>query len=467
MSLKKGLNLWHTLSFRMTLWYTLTFILTSLLALFILYQRISYITMKNTDRYLIEEVNELAAILSIEGFDEIITEFDEEVMSEGENKFFRLLSNDGTVLRSGNVENFGNGDIHVSDTALQSILKHKKKYAFETLEIANYDHKVRVIYGAISPTVIYNMGESLEKSEAYLTAFSNLVLVLIIPFFCLAALIGWLLARHALKGVEEVTQTAIEISQGTLDNRVQAKRRHYEIDKLASTFNKMLDRIQTLIREMREMNDNVAHELRSPLTRMRGIAEITLTGNGSMNDYTEMAANTIEECDNLIELINTMLDITETEAGVNRVDPEPLNIGELILSACQLFEPIAQDKEVRLITDIPENIILTGDRKKLQRLFSNLLENAIKYNKFGGTVTISVQKENNGVGIKIADTGIGIPKEDLPHIFDRFYRCDRSRSLAGAGLGLSLVKAIVKAFNGDIRVESEPNRGSTFFIKLV
>ncbi len=466
MSLKKILNFRNTLSFRLTLWYALTFFLISFLALFIFYHRISYITMKNTDKHLLEEVNELAVIMSRQGFEEVITEFDEEIIAEGENKFFRLLSSDGTVLRSGNVEKFGDGNIDVSDNALQFILKNENQCAFETLEIPDYDHKIRVIYGAISPTKIYNMGQSLEENEAYLTTFSDLILLLIMPFFCLAAWIGWFLARHALKGVEEVTQTAIEISQGTLDNRVQAGRRHDEIDKLASTFNHMLDRIQTLIKEMQEMTDNVAHELRSPLTRMRGIAEITLMGNGSVDDYAEMAASTIEECDNLIELINTMLDITETEAGVNRLEPEPLDIGELILSACQLFDPIAQEKEIQLMTDIPEKIIIAGDRKKLQRLFSNLLENAIKYNKVGGTVTISVKKENQAVVIKISDTGIGIRKEDLPHIFDRFYRCDRSRSLAGAGLGLSLAKAIVKSFNGEIRVESEPDKGSTFWVNF-
>lgn len=452
-----------TLSFRLTIWYAVIFTLTSILALSVFYYRISVITLENTDDELFEELEEYQALMAEGGIDALKTELVDEIESEGEEVFYRILSTDGRILMSGNMEYYDNTPI--SAEALQA-LKNKKEYFLETIETPTHDYKVRIIYGMITPTLIFNMGLSLEDNHEYLGVFRNLIFLLMIPLFLLAAFLGWFLARQALKGVDEVTKTAIEISKGSIDKRVEVKQRSYEVDRLANTFNEMLDRIQSLIKSMREMNDNVAHDLRSPLTRIRGIAEMTLVGKGSIEDYSEMAANTIEECDKLIEIINTMMDITETEAGISPFKSEALDIVELILSACELFDPIAKEKEVQLITVLPDSLVIYGDKGKMQRLITNLLENAIKYNKQGGAVTISVKHENQLVNIQVDDTGMGIPEKELPHIFDRFYRCDQSRSQAGIGLGLSLAKAIVKAFNGDIRVKSNLDQGSSFQVTL-
>ena len=453
----------NSLSFRLTVWYALIFTLTSLLALSIFYYHISKITLENTDNELLEELEEFYALMGEGGVDQVTLEIVLESESEGQDVFYRLMTMDGRVMKAFNMEAYE--AIGVSAEALAAIRK-KEKYFFETLNVPGHDYNLRVIYGAISPTLIFNMGISLEDNYAFLGIFRDLILMLMIPLFILAAFIGWFLARHALKGVEEVTRTAIEISNGSIEKRVEVKRRHYEIDRLANTFNDMLDRIQTLIKGMHEMNDNVAHDLRSPLTRIRGIAEMTLVGHGSIEDYAEMAANTIEECDKLIEIINTMMDITETEAGVSPFTSEKIDIVKLIVSACELFDPIAEEKDVRLITVLPDTLVINGDKSKMQRLITNLLENAIKYNKKGGTVTISVTSASQQVTIKVEDTGLGMADDDLPRIFERFYRCDRSRSQAGIGLGLSLVKAIVKAFNGEIEVKSAVDKGSIFLIRL-
>ena len=179
-----------------------------------------------------------------------------------------------------------------------------------------------------------------------------------------------------------------------------------------------------------------------------------------------MAATTIEECDKLIEIINTMLDITETEAGVSRGQSEKVDLVRLILGACELFDPVAEEKDVRLITFLPDRLFVQGDKSKLQRLVTNLLENAIKYNRSGGTVTISVNTENQRVNIQVADTGAGIAEDELTKIFERFYRCDRSRTLGGIGLGLSLAKAIANSLGGEIQVESVLDHGSVFTVFL-
>jgi len=463
MFLKKLLNLKGTLSFRLTLWYTGIFTLSSLLALSIFYYRISSITMERTDAELLEEMEEFSTLRSEEGIDKVKTEMILEVESEDKEIFYRLLSIDGQILAMSSTQPWDR--LEVRENTLR-LLRDQSRPVLGTLDIQNYKYKVRTIYGSISPTEVLQIGLSLEDNEEYLQVFRDLLFLLMIPLFIFAALIGWFLSRQALLGVEEVTLTAIDISKGSYDKRVQVKRRSYEVDRLSSTFNSMLDRIQALLKSIREMTDNIAHDLRSPLTRIRGIAEMTLFRKNSIKDYENMAASTIEECDNLIEMINTMLDITEAEAGVGEFKIEKVNLSKLILDACELFRPIANEKRVNIITILPDKLHFQGDRSKLQRLVTNLLENSIKYTEPGGSIAISASLDNRQVNIMFEDTGIGISEKDLPKIFERSYRCDRSRSQAGIGLGLSLAKAIANAFGGDISVKSALNKGSAFLVTI-
>jgi signal transduction histidine kinase len=463
MFLKKLLNLKGTLSFRLTLWYTVIFIFSSLLALSIFYYRISTITMERTDAELLEEMEEFSELRSEEDLEQVKAEMASEVESEDEEIFYRLLSVDGQVLAMSSTQPWGK--LEVPEKILRD-LRDKDSPVLRTLNIPNYEYKVRTIYGFISPTEVFQFGLSLEHNEEYLEVFRNLLFLLMIPLFVFSALIGWFMSRQALQGVEEVTLTAIDISKGSYDKRVQVKRRSYEVDRLANTFNSMLDRIQALLKSMREMTDNIAHDLRSPLTRIRGIAEMTLFSKNSIKDYENMAASTVEECDNLIEMINTMLDITETEAGVGEFNIEKVNLSKLIQDACELFRPAADEKGVNIITILPDKLHCQGDSNKLQRLVTNLLENSIKYTEPEGSVTISASLDNGQVNIVFEDTGIGISEKDLPKIFERFYRCDVSRTEAGIGLGLSLAKAIANAFGGDIRVKSAMNKGSSFLVTL-
>jgi signal transduction histidine kinase len=228
----------------------------------------------------------------------------------------------------------------------------------------------------------------------------------------------------------------------------------------------MLERIQSLIAEMKEVTDNIAHDLRSPITRIRGLAEITLISEKDIDAYQNMAASTVEECDRLLRMINMMLEISETEAGVSTLNRSDVNVSGLIEEACDLYQPLAEDRGINIEVNVPTRCQLFGDKGKLQRVLSNLLDNAIKYTTPGGKIIVSSEEVDKKVIISIHDTGIGISEDEISRIFERFYRGDKSRSIPGAGLGLSLVQAIVRSHGGEIKVSSSSGVGSTFTVSL-
>jgi signal transduction histidine kinase len=199
---------------------------------------------------------------------------------------------------------------------------------------------------------------------------------------------------------------------------------------------------------------------------MRGTAETTLTGVENLADYQAMAASTIEECDRLLSLINTMLDISEAEAGVVKLKPIDFDLAKVVRDVCDLFRPVAEDKEVLIREEAPDGCALRADREKIQRSLANLLDNAIKYTPAKGSVTVLLRDAGPQFLISVKDTGIGISAQDLPHIFERFFRSEASRSQPGNGLGLSLARALVRAHGGEISVESALAQGSTFVLSL-
>lgn len=465
MSLRKWLNFRNTLAFRLTLWYAGVFGVSSCVAFLLFYILITSFIQERTDRELLSQVNRFSALLVAEGVDAVKNDAVIEAQAAGIKKvFFRFLSLNGQVFSSSNISYWK--DIDINETAIKELLQGGS-HVFETITIPGHKDKVRMLYALLSPSIILQVGQTMESYSGFLDAFKGIFITTMTFLIMLAAGVGWFMARRAVSGVEAITQTAQSVSGGTLGKRVPVKTRGDEIDQLAMTFNQMLDRIQTLVTEIKEMSDNIAHDLRSPITRIRGIAEVTLTNGKSMGEYENMAASTIEECDRLLDMINTMLMISKTESGVDKLSFEEIDLAGLVRQACELFEPTAEDKRVALRCDVPNKSHLVGDNRMIQRMLSNLLDNAIKYTPSGGKVSVSVsENDERYVVITVKDTGISISPDDLPRIFDRFYRCDQSRSTPGIGLGLSLARTIARAHGGDITVTSLLNQGSVFIITL-
>ena len=461
----KFLELRATLAFRLTLWYAGIFAIFSTVAFLLFYTLITSVLQERIDQDLLGQAQRFSALLATEGVEAVNSNAVIEAQAAGVKKvFFRLLNLNGQAFSSSNMSYWK--DIAVDGNAIEQLLRSQTP-VIETIAIPNRSEEVRILYAMISPTIIAQVGQAMEGQSRFVEAFKKVFFATMSLLLLVAAAVGWFMARRAVSGVEAVTRTARKISEGSLQERVPVKPTGDEIDQLATTFNQMLDRIQALVTEIKEMNDNIAHDLRSPIARIRGLAEVTLTTGKSPADFEVMTASTIEECDRLLDMINTMLAISKTEAGVEKVSHDKVDIATLIGNACELFEPLAEEKNVALRCHAPEKTMVLGDARMLQRMLANLLDNAVKYTPPGGAVEISLsESEKKDLTIAIRDTGIGISEADLAHVFERFYRCDRSRSQPGTGLGLSLARAIARAHGGDITVMSTLDQGSTFTITL-
>jgi len=217
---------------------------------------------------------------------------------------------------------------------------------------------------------------------------------------------------------------------------------------------------------MRQINSNIAHDLRSPITRIRGLAETSMLTAPNPQEYMEAAGSVIEECDRLLTLINTALDIAEAATGIRESNLTTFDLAEVARQAVDIFHPMAEETGIRLETRLVERVLVRGEVPKIQRAVANLIDNAVKFTPRGGEVLVTVSSRPERAVLSVRDTGPGIPPADLPHVFERFYRGDQSRHRPGHGLGLSLANAFVQAHGGDLGVESTLGQGSTFTILL-
>lgn len=289
-----------------------------------------------------------------------------------------------------------------------------------------------------------------------------------------SAVLGVLLARTALRPIDEITQTALDISRTEdLSRRLDVSGPADEVGRLAATFNEMLARLQTLFSTQQRFIADVSHELRTPLTTIQGNVELLCRGAAKDPEAQRETLDAVEgELTRMSRLVADLLLLARVDAGV-RLEKTPVELDTLLLDVYRQARIISDGVDVRLGHE--DQAVVVGDVDRLRQLFLNLVDNAIKYTPPGGKVTLSLYKEEGWVRVDVADTGIGIPPEDLqpgpngyPLIFERFYRADpaRSRAQGGTGLGLSIAWWIARAHGGELAVESQMGKGSVFTVKL-
>ena len=460
---KNGIKFLRTTTFRLTLWYLGVFSTLSLAVFGVVYVFLAAHLHDQTDNELMNTAKEFRTLYEEQGSKALQAEFTREASSQETGcVFFELISPGRKPLATSDLSEWSG----LATLSLNVTDRSENEVSFRTLSLPGHRHKVRVISMPATDGNVIKIGRTLKGDEMLLERYRETFGTALVIMLACGGLVGWLLARKAMSGVKRVTETATRIGRHDFGQRVMVADKGEEISALVQAFNDMLERIESLVNELQQITDNVAHELRTPITRIRGIAETTLKGKGDLDEFREMAASVIDGSDELIEMIGTMLEIARTDSGVAKLAVAPLDIREIAEEAVDLFTPAAEDRRIHIhLSKPPRAVMLFGDRQRLQRVVANLLDNAIKYTPPGGKVTLSITAEAAGAKVKITDTGVGIDEKDIHRIFDRFYRGDKSRSTAGSGLGLSLALAIVRAHGGDITVKTTDS-GSTFTVSL-
>jgi heavy metal sensor kinase len=283
------------------------------------------------------------------------------------------------------------------------------------------------------------------------------LLVLVLP----GGLAYWL-ARKALAPMDRLRRSADAITADRLDQRLAVQNPHDELGLLAQTINAMIARLERSFAEVRRFTADASHELRTPLTVLRSEVEVALRKQLSATEHQQLLGGVLEELGRMSRLTDQLLTLSRRDAGVEHFTRTLLDLNALVAGVVDAMQPMAESKGVRLRLDGEGPVQIHGDEGRLRQVFINLVDNALKYTREGGTVTVQVGQRNRSATVAVVDTGIGIPPEHLPHVFDRFYRVDRARTRAegGTGLGLSIAQSIVKAHGGSIEITSSPGQGT-------
>jgi signal transduction histidine kinase len=428
----------RTFGLRVALWYAVLFVAGALCIMWLTYALTSASLERRDQQIIRAKLAEYATIYQRDGLDSLIGTVRTEQLTAPERLYVRVLTHNAEAVIA------TQGDEP------------------DTLEIASLQ---------LPGGGLLQVGKSTAARRDLLGRFRSVLGFAILSIVIIALTGGMLVTQTAVAPIRTLIDAVQRIIQtGRTDARVPVTGTGDAIEQLTTLFNSMLDRIERLVAAMRGSLDNVSHDLRTPMTRLRAMAESALAGPADPERYREALSDCVEEADRVLVMLNALMDISEAEVGTLPLHRERTSIAEIVAHAVELYRDVADAKEIALTTQVDPRAVASVDRTRLQQVVANLLDNAIKYTPDGGRVDLEGELRSaspgNVVVLRVRDTGVGIPPEELPRIWDRLYRGDQSRSERGLGLGLSLVKAIVEAHGGQVAVESTPGQGARFTVTL-
>jgi two-component system heavy metal sensor histidine kinase CusS len=308
-----------------------------------------------------------------------------------------------------------------------------------------------------------------SQKEALLARYRFWFWVVLLATFIIFPLIGYQIARQGIRPVEEMATAARNISSTNLRVRIHPEGYPFELASLASTFNQMLDRLEESFERISKFSADIAHDLRTPVNIIRGEAEVALARARTVDEYSEVLESSLEEAVRLSDLIGDLLFLARAESPLNELRRERVNVGELLITVRDYYEASAASGRILLAAvESAEPLTVELDRSLMLRAVSNLVANAIAHTAPGGTVTLAATNEDTAIRIEVSDTGVGIPAEALPRVFDRFFRVDPSRSKisGGTGLGLAVVQSILTLHGGSAEITSQLGRGTRVTLRM-
>lgn len=447
----------NTLRVRFALWTSALFLIVLVIFGIYVYGNMARGLSAAIDNSLMINASQVAAGLNIDNgkliLSDSLTEDPENADLRGRGFTIRILTPQGKLLQEF-------GPYHGLPVSLiQSFSNYTDPASKTTVRIYN-----QPVYDNNQFVAIVQVAQSLDDVKDTLQKLLFTLLVSVPILVTVAGISGYFLAARALAPIDQITLTARRISAADLSTRLNIPITDDEVGRLTQTLNDMLVRLDDSFQRERQFTNDASHELRTPLTAMQAILGMIREKRRTPEEYEQAFDDLNEETDRLRTLVENLLRLARGDKQNNNLFEE-VNLSMLLKDVSDSLRPLAEAKELSLNCETSENLILLGDSDELIRLFVNLLDNAIKYTERGG-INISASQNEKYIFVKVEDTGIGISAEHIPHIFNRFYRVEESRTLRGAGLGLAIAKEIINAHGGKIEIQSKIGKGSVFNVSL-
>ena len=436
------------MALRVSLRYALLFTLVTALALAVVYWNASQFIEAQIEVGLSSELQSLAGQAQTRTGADLIRSIDEHVETGAvEHRYYLLISKDGQRL-AGSLKHWP--DDFAADGATHNL------WLADRLIPGESDSEDEFATGAAMTLADGDrlfIAQGSARVEALTDYTLNTILITLAAAALIAIAMGVRMGRTMLTRVDGINATLGAIMQGDLSRRISLSGRGDEFDALAERLNAMLERIEQLMKAMRQVTENVAHDLRSPLNRLHSRLEVTLLRQREERQYVAAIEDTVDELEQLLHTFNAMLRIAQAESGAYRADFRELNLATLAVDMTDLYRTLAEEKSQALMVSATPGVTIIGDRDLLAQALGNLIENAIKFTPPQGNIAVTVAGDSGEAVLSVADSGPGIPLGDRERVFDRFIRLDPARSTPGNGLGLSLVRAVGRIHGAAIALE--------------